>query len=120
MAAHPRRTYDFNLRAYWLGQDAGRIPCLHRPLVRKALAGDLHDRTEVLVHFAAQGAGQRHPEKSGDPAGRNPAAGRRARLLMPQIRTAVRTGDTLMHERQAMLKARRTFWLPRLNRFTFC
>src|SRR5207253_5476981 len=25
-------------------------------------------------------------------------------LLMPQIRTAVRTGDTLMHERRAMLK----------------
>src|SRR5438477_1644602 len=25
-------------------------------------------------------------------------------LLMPEIRTAVRTGDTLMHERRAMLK----------------
>src|SRR5207248_5876304 len=30
-------------------------------------------------------------------------AGQRG-LLMPEIRTAVRTGDTLMHERRAMLK----------------
>ena len=40
---------------------------------------------------------------------------------MPEIRTAVRTGDTLMHDRRAMLeRARRTSWSRRPNRSTFC
>jgi RAD3-like DEAD/DEAH box helicase len=57
---------------------AAFLACIDR-LVRKALAGELLDETQVFVCFAVEGAGQRYPEKSGDPAGRNPAACRPAR-----------------------------------------
>ena len=73
-------------------------------MVRKALAGDLQDRTEVLYVSPLKALGNDIQKNLEVPLGDIlQMAGERG-LLMPQIRTAVRTGDTLMHERRAMLK----------------
>jgi len=73
-------------------------------LVRKALAGDLQDRTEVLYISPLKALGNDIQKNLEVPLGEIlQMAGQRG-LLMPQIRTAVRTGDTLMSERRAMLK----------------
>src|SRR5216684_3658110 len=82
---------------------AAFLACIDR-LVRKALAGDLQDRTEVLYVSPLKALGNDIQKNLEGPLGENlQMAGERG-LLMPQIRTAVRTGDTLMHERRAMLK----------------
>lgn len=79
------------------------LACIDR-LVRKALAGDLHDRTEVLYVSPLKALGNDIQKNLEVPLGEIlQMAGERG-LLMPEIRTAVRTGDTLMHERRAMLK----------------
>jgi len=73
-------------------------------LVRKALAGDLTDRTQVLYVSPLKALGNDIQKNLEIPLGEiYQMAGERG-LLMPEIRTAVRTGDTLMHERRAMLK----------------
>src|SRR6266513_2341557 len=82
---------------------AAFLACIDR-LVRKALAGDLQDRTEVLYVSPLKALGNDIQKNLEIPLGEIlQRAGERG-LLMPQIRTAVRTGDTLMHERRAMLK----------------
>src|SRR6266705_550771 len=82
---------------------AAFLACIDR-LVRKALAGDLHDRTEVLYVSPLKALGNDIQKNLEIPLGEIlQVAGERG-FLMPQIRTAVRTGDTLMHERRAMLK----------------
>src|SRR2546427_6079394 len=82
---------------------AAFLACIDR-LVRKALAGDLHDRTEVLYISPLKALGNDIQKNLEVPLGEIlQMAGDRG-LLMPEIRTAVRTGDTLMHERRAMLK----------------
>jgi len=82
---------------------AAFFACIDR-LVRKALAGDLQDRTEVLYISPLKALGNDIQKNLEVPLGEIlQLAGERG-LLMPQIRTAVRTGDTLMHERRAMLK----------------
>lgn len=82
---------------------AAFLACIDR-LVRKALAGDLQDRTEVLYVSPLKALGNDIQKNLEGPLGEIlQMAGERG-LLMPQIRTAVRTGDTLMHERRAMLK----------------
>src|SRR5438445_385213 len=82
---------------------AAFLACIDR-LVRKALDGDLHDRTEVLYVSPLKALGNDIQKNLEIPLGEIlQMAGERG-LLMPQIRTAVRTGDTLMHERRAMLK----------------
>jgi ATP-dependent helicase Lhr and Lhr-like helicase len=82
---------------------AAFLACIDR-LVRKALDGDLHDRTEVLYISPLKALGNDIQRNLEIPLGEIlQMAGERG-LLMPQIRTAVRTGDTLMHERRAMLK----------------
>src|SRR5271154_7493971 len=82
---------------------AAFLACIDR-LVRKALAGDLQDRTEVLYVSPLKALGNDIQKNLEIPLGEIlQMAGERG-LLMPQIRTAVRTGDTLMHERRAMLK----------------
>jgi len=82
---------------------AAFLACIDR-LVRKALAGELHDRTEVLYVSPLKALGNDIQKNLEGPLGEIlQMAGERG-LLMPQIRTAVRTGDTLMHERRAMLK----------------
>jgi ATP-dependent Lhr-like helicase len=82
---------------------AAFLACIDR-LVRKALAGDLQDRTEVLYVSPLKALGNDIQKNLEIPLGEIlQLAGERG-FLMPQIRTAVRTGDTLMHERRAMLK----------------
>jgi ATP-dependent Lhr-like helicase len=73
-------------------------------LVRKALSGDLQDKTEVLYVSPLKALGNDIQKNLEIPLGEIlQMAGERG-LLMPEIRTAVRTGDTLMHERRAMLR----------------
>ena len=82
---------------------AAFLACIDR-LVRKALAGDLQDRTEVLYVSPLKALGNDIQKNLEGPLGEIlQMAGERG-LLMPQIRTAVRSGDTLMPERRAMLK----------------
>ena len=82
---------------------AAFLACIDR-LVCKALAGNLHDRTEVLYVSPLKALGNDIQKNLEVPLSEIlQMAGERG-LLMPEIRTAVRTGDTLMHERRAMLK----------------
>jgi ATP-dependent Lhr-like helicase len=82
---------------------AAFLACIDR-LIRKALAGDLEDRTEVLYVSPLKALGNDIQKNLEIPLGEIlQMAGERG-LLMPEIRTAVRTGDTLAHERRAMLK----------------
>ena len=82
---------------------AAFLACIDR-LVRKALAGELQDRTEVLYISPLKALGNDIQKNLEVPLGEIlQLAGARG-LLMPEIRTAVRTGDTLAHERRAMLK----------------
>ncbi len=82
---------------------AAFLACIDR-LVRKALTGGLQDRTEVLYISPLKALGNDIQKNLEVPLGEIlQMAGERG-LLMPQIRTAVRTGDTLMPERRAMLK----------------
>ncbi len=82
---------------------AAFLACIDR-LVRKALAGELRDRTEVLYISPLKALGNDIQKNLEVPLGEIlQLAGARG-LLMPEIRTAVRTGDTLAPERRAMLK----------------
>src|SRR5499427_4044804 len=72
-------------------------------LVRKALSGDLIDQTEILYVSPLKALGNDIQKNLEVPLGEIlQLAGQRG-LLMPEIRAAVRTGDTLAHERRAML-----------------
>jgi ATP-dependent Lhr-like helicase len=82
---------------------AAFLACIDR-LVRKALAGDLADRTEVLYVSPLKALGNDIQKNLEGPLGEILAMAGERGLLMPEIRTAVRTGDTLMHERRAMLR----------------
>jgi ATP-dependent Lhr-like helicase len=78
------------------------LVCIDR-LVRKALAGGLVDRTEVVYVSPLKALGNDIQKNLEVPLGEIlQMAGARG-LLMPQIRTAVRTGDTLPQERRLML-----------------
>ena len=82
---------------------AAFLACIDR-LVRKALEGDLQDRTEVLYVSPLKALSNDIQKNLEIPLSDIlQMAGERG-LLMPPIRTAVRTGDTLMHERRSMLK----------------
>jgi ATP-dependent Lhr-like helicase len=65
----------------------------------------LHDRTEVLYVSPLKALGNDIQKNLEVPLGEILADGQRARLLMPEIRTAVRTGDTLMKDRRAHVEA---------------
>jgi ATP-dependent helicase Lhr and Lhr-like helicase len=82
---------------------AAFLACIDR-LVRKALAGELADRTEVLYVSPLKALGNDIQKNLEIPLGEILATAGERGLLMPEIRTAVRTGDTLMPERRAMLK----------------
>src|ERR1700690_2438620 len=82
---------------------AAFLACIDR-LVRKALAGQLTDRTEVLYVSPLKALGNDIQKNLEIPLGEIlQMAGDRG-LLMPEIRTAVRTGDTLAKDRRLMLK----------------
>jgi len=81
---------------------AAFLVCIDQ-LVRKALAGDLLDATEVLYVSPLKALSNDIQKNLEIPLGEiMQLAGERG-LLMPEVRTAVRTGDTLAHERRAML-----------------
>jgi len=82
---------------------AAFLACIDR-LVRKALAGHLGDRTEVLYVSPLKALGNDIQKNLEIPLGEILALAGERGLLMPEIRTAVRTGDTLQPERRAMLK----------------
>src|SRR5947207_410083 len=73
-------------------------------LVRKALTGQLADRTEILYISPLKALGNDIQKNLEVPLGEIMALAGEKGLLMPLIRTAVRTGDTLMRERQQMLR----------------
>src|ERR1700746_61978 len=76
--------------------------CIDR-LVRKAIRGELSDCTEVLYVSPLKALSNDIQKNLEIPLGEIlQLAGQRG-ILMPEIRTAVRTGDTLAHERRAML-----------------
>jgi len=82
---------------------AAFLACIDR-LVRKALAGDLCNRTEVLYVSPLKALGNDIQKNLEGPLSEILALAGERGLLMPEIRTAVRTGDTLQPERRAMLK----------------
>ncbi len=82
---------------------AAFLICIDR-LVRKALEGDLHDRTEVVYVSPLKALGNDIQKNLDGPLSEILALAAERGLLMPEIRTAVRTGDTLMKERRDMLK----------------
>jgi len=82
---------------------AAFLICIDR-LVRKALEGALYDRTEVLYVSPLKALGNDIQKNLEIPLGEILALAAERGMLMPEIRTAVRTGDTLMKERREMLK----------------
>jgi ATP-dependent Lhr-like helicase len=82
---------------------AAFLICIDR-LVRKALAGELRDATEVLYVSPLKALGNDIQKNLEGPLGEILALAAERGFLMPEIRTAVRTGDTLMKERREMLK----------------
>jgi ATP-dependent helicase Lhr and Lhr-like helicase len=73
-------------------------------LVRKALSGGLSDRTEILYVSPLKALGNDIQKNLEGPLAEITVLAGAKGLLMPEIRVAVRTGDTLMHERRRMLK----------------
>jgi ATP-dependent Lhr-like helicase len=82
---------------------AAFLICIDR-LVRKALDGTLLDRTEVLYVSPLKALGNDIQKNLEGPLGEILALAAERGLLMPEIRAAVRTGDTLAKERREMLK----------------
>ena len=82
---------------------AAFLTCIDR-LVRKALAGELSDTTQVLYVSPLKALGNDIQKNLEQPLGEILALAGERGLLMPEIRTAVRTGDTLMKDRRLMLK----------------
>ncbi len=82
---------------------AAFLICIDR-LVRKALTGGLADRTEVLYISPLKALGNDIQKNLEVPLREITALAGERGVLMPEIRTAVRTGDTLIPERRAMLK----------------
>src|SRR5882724_1278193 len=82
---------------------AAFLSCIDE-LVRKALAGDLQDRTEVLYVSPLKALGNDIQKNLEIPLGEIMQLAASRGLLMPEIRTAVRTGDTLAADRRLMLK----------------
>jgi ATP-dependent Lhr-like helicase len=82
---------------------AAFLACLNR-LVAEALAGRLTDRTEVLYVSPLKALGNDVQKNLDGPLAEIVALARARGLEMPEVRTAVRTGDTLMPARRAMLR----------------
>ena len=82
---------------------AAFLICIDR-LVRKALEGGLHDRVEVLYVSPLKALGNDIQKNLEVPLSEITGLAAERGLLMGEIRTAVRTGDTLMKERRDMLR----------------
>ncbi len=81
---------------------AAFLACIDR-LVRKALSGELRDQTEVLYISPLKALSNDIRRNLEIPLSEILALAGERGMLMPEIRAAVRTGDTLMRERRAML-----------------
>src|SRR2546423_15607752 len=82
---------------------AAFLACIDR-LVRKALAGELSDRTEVLYVSPLKALGNDIQKNLEIPLGEILQMAGEGGVLNPEIRTAGRTGRTLMEERQQMVR----------------
>jgi ATP-dependent Lhr-like helicase len=82
---------------------AAFLTCIDR-LVRLALDGTLTDRTEIVYVSPLKALGNDIQKNLEGPLAEIAALARDRGLTLPDIRTAVRTGDTLMPARRAMLK----------------
>src|SRR5436309_1629890 len=82
---------------------AAFLACIDR-LVRKSLAGELSDRTEVLYVSPLKALGNDIQKNLEGPLSEIMQLASDRGILMPEIRTMVRTGDTLPAERRMMLK----------------
>jgi ATP-dependent Lhr-like helicase len=82
---------------------AAFLACIDR-LVRKAVSGTLENRTDVLYISPLKALGNDIQKNLDGPLTDIVALARRHGDTVPEIRTAVRTGDTLMPARQAMLR----------------
>ncbi len=82
---------------------AAFLICIDR-LVRKALDGTLVNRTEVVYVSPLKALGNDIQKNLDGPLSEILALAAERGMLMPEIRTAVRTGDTLAKERRDMLK----------------
>jgi ATP-dependent Lhr-like helicase len=82
---------------------AAFLACIDR-LVRKALDGRLRDCIEVLYVSPLKALGNDIQKNLEGPLAEILRLAAERGLLMPQVRTMVRTGDTLPAERQRMLK----------------
>src|SRR5215510_10040504 len=82
---------------------AAFLACIDR-LVRKAIAGNLLDRIEVLYVSPLKALGNDIQKNLERPLGEIVQLAAQRGLLMPEIRTFVRTGDTLPADRQKMLR----------------
>src|SRR5579875_2829842 len=81
---------------------AAFLACIDR-LVRKALQGELQNQTEVLYISPLKALGNDIQKNLEVPLGGSRHITKKRGFLMPEIRAAVRTGDTLIPERRAML-----------------
>jgi ATP-dependent Lhr-like helicase len=82
---------------------AAFLACIDK-LVRKAHDGTLADRTSVLYVSPLKALGNDIQKNLDQPLAEILERVRRENPAVPDIRTAVRTGDTLMPERRAMVK----------------
>jgi ATP-dependent Lhr-like helicase len=82
---------------------AAFLACINH-LVAEALAGRLTDRTEVLYVSPLKALGNDVQKNLDGPLAEIAALARFRGLEMSNVRTAVRTGDTLMPARRAMLR----------------
>ena len=82
---------------------AAFLACIDQ-LVRKAITGGLRDEIEVLYVSPLKALGNDIQKNLEIPLGEILHLAAERGFLMPEIRTAVRTGDTLTHERRAMQK----------------
>src|ERR1039458_8599207 len=81
---------------------AAFLVCIDR-LVKRALAGELRDETQVLYVSPLKALGNDIQKNLEIPLREILKLTATHGLALPEIRTAVRTGDTLMHDRRAML-----------------
>src|ERR1043166_6987788 len=81
---------------------AAFLVCIDR-LVRKALRGELADNTEILYVSPLKALGNDIQKNLEGPLSEILLLAGERGMLVPPIRTAVRTGDTLAHERRAIL-----------------
>ncbi len=106
MAGDRRRPRHADRRADRLGQDARRVSLGARSTWSSdAVAGLLEDRVRVVYVSPLKALGNDIEKNLQRAARRHPRAGRsRAESTLPEIRVAVRTGDTPARERQLQVR----------------